>query len=376
MRFSGCLPQRLSWLGMVLIVFSASSHAQCVAIGAIRWDAWYGGAKGAVGQFVERSLSHNEFRHRAPFCSQQNASGKLVMDCTSPAAIDKEIGYAQAAGLDYWAFLTYPSDDPMNLAFERYLESAQRSKLNFSLILTPASLTQPPGSQPKNLERFADYVLMPNYQHVMGKRPLVFLFPAGDLLSNAEKLIWLKKTTSIFRKNVQTKGGANPYLVLMDFNPIRGQKLALEIGFDAVSTYAIHGNGKGAPYNALATEARGYWDRAKYAGAKVVPTAMAGWDRRPRVLEPIPWEKGITRRSDEIDYFYVSPSPLELADHVAAAATWVHDNPAVAEANTVLVYAWNENDEGGWLVPTIGEGAARVNAMGTAISNQCPAKKH
>ena len=32
----------------------------------------------------------------------------------------------------------------------------------------------------------------------------------------------------------------------------------------------------------------------------------------------------------------------------------------------MLVYAWNENSEGGWLVPTLGEGTARVDALAAA----------
>lgn len=39
---------------------------------------------------------------------------------------------------------------------------------------------------------------------------------------------------------------------------------------------------------------------------------------------------------------------------------WIVQNPITAEANTLLIYAWNENDEGGWLIPTYREKATRV----------------
>ena len=29
----------------------------------------------------------------------------------------------------------------------------------------------------------------------------------------------------------------------------------------------------------------------------------------------------------------------------------------------VLIYGWNENDEGGWLTPTLNEGSARLDAL-------------
>jgi len=33
----------------------------------------------------------------------------------------------------------------------------------------------------------------------------------------------------------------------------------------------------------------------------------------------------------------------------------------------VLIYAWNENDEGGWLIPTLSGGDARLEAVHKAI---------
>ncbi len=42
---------------------------------------------------------------------------------------------------------------------------------------------------------------------------------------------------------------------------------------------------------------------------------------------------------------------------------WNAAHPEAAEANALLIYAWNENDEGGWLVPTLGEGSARLDAI-------------
>ena len=52
--------------------------------------------------------------------------------------------------------------------------------------------------------------------------------------------------------------------------------------------------------------------------------------------------------------------------------TWVEKNPVAAESKAVLIYAWNENDEGGWLVPTLSEGAARVEALGKVLKKDVP----
>jgi hypothetical protein len=104
------------------------------------------------------------------------------------------------------------------------------------------------------------------------------------------------------------------------------------------------------------------------SGAKVVPLVTAGWDRRPRVMNPVSWETP-PRRSDEMDYYYASPSPRELAAHLQRALSWCARHRGAAEANAILIYAWNELDEGGWLVPSLGPdpGTGRLDAIRSAL---------
>ena len=46
-----------------------------------------------------------------------------------------------------------------------------------------------------------------------------------------------------------------------------------------------------------------------------------------------------------------------------AAATFVSVNPSVVPARSVLIYAWNEYDEGGWIAPMLDDGTARLDAI-------------
>jgi hypothetical protein len=55
---------------------------------------------------------------------------------------------------------------------------------------------------------------------------------------------------------------------------------------------------------------------------------------------------------DPRDDWFSAPAPQELADNLRSAMKWVADNPSVCPAKSVLIYAWNEFAEGGWLVPT------------------------
>ena len=47
-------------------------------------------------------------------------------------------------------------------------------------------------------------------------------------------------------------------------------------------------------------------------------------------------------------------TPDELAAHLRDAIEWTKANREINPANTIIIYAWNEHDEGGWLQPTLG----------------------
>ena len=49
--------------------------------------------------------------------------------------MDREISYASAAGLDYWAFVNYPEQEAMSSGLKLYLSSEHRSRINFCLDL-------------------------------------------------------------------------------------------------------------------------------------------------------------------------------------------------------------------------------------------------
>jgi hypothetical protein len=61
--------------------------------------------------------------------------------------------------------------------------------------------------------------------------------------------------------------------------------------------------------------------------------------------------------------WFAHGKPEEVAAHVAAGLEWVRQHPGMCPANTVIIYAWNELSEGGWIVPTLDEGTARLDAI-------------
>jgi hypothetical protein len=70
---------------------------------------------------------------------------------------------------------------------------------------------------------------------------------------------------------------------------------------------------------------------------------------------------------DPNDDWYQNCTPKELGKNVRHAVEWVKGNPSTCPANAVLIYAWNELCEGGWIVPTLTEGTARLDAIKAAL---------
>jgi hypothetical protein len=49
----------------------------------------------------------------------------------------------------------------------------------------------------------------------------------------------------------------------------------------------------------------------------------------------------------------VTATLQQLTWHIRDAIAWTQANRDLNPANAIILYAWNENDEGGWLIPTL-----------------------
>ena len=288
-----CLSVTSISFGACAVLSFASQSSECPKIGAIRWDAWYGD-KDATGTAVQQSLGAQRWHYRLPFCAKVLSAFMVQMECATQTVIDQEIEYARAGGIDYWAFVAYPPGDPLSIGLNLYL-SSRKGPLNFAMI-SEAERWGGPTQSGDIIERFVVLMKEPTYQKVLDNRPLFFLGFIDD--ANVKKLWGGDEGFSVairrFRESAINAGAGDPYIVVMDFAPQRAHQLRQRFGFDAVSSYATQGNEKHAPYADLAVTARRFWESAEAMDEKVVPTVMAGWDRRPRVQTPVPWERGRT----------------------------------------------------------------------------------
>jgi hypothetical protein len=332
-------------------------------IGAIRWDAWHVGEKSSPVRAMERSLGPKQYHWRLPFFAKVVSDNEVKISGYTQEIVDREIAYAKAGGLDYWAFLLYDIKSPMSQGLSLYLSSTRRKDMPFCVIVG-ANILGDAEAFPEKMKRVVELMAEPGYRTVMGNRPLMYLFSVSDKWleawggeANARKLF------DAFRAAVRSCGLGDPYIVVMDFVPAHGKNVADAINAQAISSYAVAGGGKDAPYGELTALARDFWQKCADTGAQVVPTVMAGWDRRPRVEHPVPWEK-YQKPGEDMDKFYRTPTPGQLALHIKEAMQWVAGKKDICPARAVIVYAWNEHDEGGWLCPTLNpDGSANCDRL-------------
>ena len=330
---------RISPLATLLIAgCSVNAKDKRAIVGAIRWDAWTGGG---VTEQVERTLGPKKYHNRLPWFAKVVGDSKVRIDGSPQAVMESEIELAAASGIDYWAFLIYNEGYGMSDALKQYLRSPRRSKIRFCMILHN-TLNASAKDWPKERDRAVALLKRPEYVRVMGDRPLVYVFCGGGFPFER------------FKEFLDAAGAQrlNPYSVYMGWNPQADWPTVKGKGFDAVSAYAYAGDMPKYTDLAKAVETW-YWKRAAKAKVPYVPMVTAGWDKTPRKDNPVSWEKkGQGYHKQKV--FPSRATPEEIAAHLKRSLEFVDQRPDICEARAVVIYAWNEYDEGGWIAPTRG----------------------
>jgi hypothetical protein len=333
-------------------------------VGAIRWDAWHHPTEDTIRTAVETSLGPPQYHWRLPFfATEPTASSALIAG--AQADMDAEIDLAVRAGLNFWAFFWYgaASTNGMVTAWTYFQASARKNDINWCLYFS--GITTLHSEVATNLANVVSYIQQRNYQTTADGRPLIFVFDdSGSRTTTAADI-------SALRSALASAGVKNPYIAFHQSTP--DATVITTYGFDATTTYAPVSSVTGAqPFSALDTAARSKWAAQAAQGVDVVPAFSMGWDRRPRVENPVPWE---TPSGTLSDYYYLVRS-TDISTHVDACLSWVRANPTAAKANVVIGYAWNENDEGGWITPTratLGVNRGHIDALWAVLKNQSPA---
>jgi hypothetical protein len=287
--------------------------------------------------------------------------------------MDAEIHAAAGAGLKYWAFGWYPPESSFRTAWNLYRQSRYRNLINYCGLVGLNRLGSLPfsnGHWRANVREWAHYMLEQNYQKltVVGEqRPLLYiLWNESDLQRYFDDDVAnVRMTVDYLRQSLFDLGMGAAYVVVLDGTA--GAPIMREIGADAISNYisSFRRETRG-PYVDLDRQTRDFWTTLAETGAPVVPIAMIGWDTRARQERPVPWDHG-TPNSSPTQY-YELPTPTEFSAHFRAAVDFIKTHPEACPSKALLIYSWDECDEGGGLIPTLGDPKGScLSAIGAVI---------
>jgi hypothetical protein len=339
-------------------------NKQIPDIGVIRWDIWYPQEGDKNTNPDALTLSNPRWHDRIPFYGEIHPDGIVTGSANSQEIMDQEISYAKEAGIKYWAFINVPDNDTdystENRGLRLYLSSEKKGDIDFCVISHKYDSDIEPWAY--RIKRYVDYFKEPSYYKVLDGRPLFIVFDADmmkdDVGSEKEVISYLQDLADETRKS----GMKAPYFVEMSGDPSVIDKYPV---FDAISRYATFANDPTnirLPFRNFSENNKNDWSRLKASGKKIIPNVTVGWDGEPRYLVPPPWGVGAADTQ-----WYEKATTEEIIDLVESVFDWVRKNPDSVEVNSIIIYAWNEFAEGGWLCPTLnqdgGIDTSRINAL-------------
>lgn len=319
---------------------SGKSCQSNVNIGAYYFDGWAGQnaskepwAQNAPTHLTKRMVE--EFPMREPLWGWRDDALEIM---------ERQIDLAADNGITFFAFCWYWQDnkqainidainkDPKHIGLELFLRAKNSHRLKFCLLVANHTGAEITGAENwKQAAKFwMQYFKNPRYVTV-DKKPLVIIFhPAGadkDGLSNMQE--------------VATGEG------LPGFAVAACGKGNVNIGFGYRTHYnVIPGYTAGSEqhkYSELLAAQMKAWGGSSQQ--PYIPAVISGWDKRP-------WEESISSQG----WYYPDRTPEQFSNCIKEAIQWMNKNPdQTTKERIILIYAWNEYGEGGYIAPTKGD---------------------
>lgn len=300
-----------------------------------------------------------------------------------------QIQLAYDYGLDFFAIDYYASINEGYGAVpaDYFVEAKNSNLLDFCLLVVNADSATTPSQSTWDIaaKNYVHYMSRPNSLKIDGKPVIIFITPyilidtMGGVENTKAALDDLeKRMTDLGYPGIVVIGCDSPYgdaLGNIDYNESAFNKTVFtnridryeSAGFDAFSGYNYrqinkYVNEKGeqtydTPYTYLAKTHENCWDAfSDYTDSLYMPALLGGWDDRPRETEIAGYSCYAADRTGEA-----------FRDHILNSYKWITGNKDSALDNLAVIYAWDEIDEGGYIIPTKGEGFAMLEGMREAV---------
>jgi hypothetical protein len=332
-----------------------------------------------VGTYYFSGWSHGQNDNLTPLLAQgplRKYEPLIGWYDDSQSQVDKEIGEAVSAGIDFFAFdwydiarSPYATDRTLNEGLAYFLSSKQRYRLNFCLTFIDQKPFYPHASDwPKLVSTWIALFKQRDYVRVAGK-PLFIVFSPENMRSIFGSSKNVRTALNYLRAQavkahlpgVTVAVGAT---LVPHYNPGRIGQLLSE-GYDVTTGYNYHAMGgeqyrKPVPYKDLVQENEQMWDRvARNIPLPYIPVITSGWDQR------------FSQREQKTAIIYAGRTASAFACYASAARRWVDANAArTVKERIIMVFAWNEIGEGGSIIPNKVDRTAYVDALHRVLAGR------
>lgn len=340
---------------LFLVTFVAFSNfpkkEKPATIGVYYFDGWSGKnryaddpahpwAKNAPTHLTKRFVE--EFPDREPVWGWRN---------DSPEIMERQIDLAAANGVDFFLFCWYWRDNngpinvheieslPHHTSLELYMKAKNKHKVKFALLIANHQGSEIIGTEnwQDAVKFWTQYFNDPQYITTDGK-PLVVLFSTDEKsLGNTE--------LAAMHETAKKEGFQNGLAIAGCGGGARNKQ-----GFTHTTHYnIIPGYAAGAEehkFQELVNATKAQWRGTEQQ--PYIPLLTSGWDKRP-------WE-GTDGLNQKEGWYFPDSTPEQFRRFLEDAIQWMDNNPTkTTKERLVLIYAWNELGEGGYLVPTKGD---------------------
>jgi hypothetical protein len=323
-------------------------------VGLYYFDGWSG--KDHVTKLLE-----TEFADREPVWGWTDDTMEIMR---------KQIDYCADHDIAFWAFDWYYPEGkskvtPLNNALDLYLKAPNCRRLRFCLMVANhGGFRIGPNDWNACCEKWIELFRQPTHLRLDGQ-PLLIFFSPGELQKAFGGVEGVHKALDSLRAKAK-KAGLPGVAVAACTGPDGHLSDLARSGYTLLTGYNYnlgwHNGGRGRPYRKLIEGNERIFNLfARETPLPYVPVITVGWDCRPWEKDKLPPKK--------MSVWYPDRTPKQVEEFVRLGVQWLDKHPdKTMPQRLLLIYAWNENGEGGYLTPTAKDGTEYLKAVQRAIT--------
>lgn len=319
-------------------------------VGVITWDWWNNYAD------TKMWLSPKKYHNRLPWFAKVTGENSVEFGGAKQEIIDKEISWCVDAGIAYWAMNWYiewtpTSEGSYRRTMFKNSKNPDKSKLKMCFILQPSSIDGRDSMVLMNnhLQSMCRDMGRDDYYKVNG-RPLFYILDDGEAITGGAIGYTKRNHVDAIRSTFieLNPGKPAPYIVMMrETSGLEAKGFLADNGADAWSQYTAVGTGAtGTGDKKLVSAGLNAMNRYASTGIQHIPTLTLGWDQSPIAENPSTWYTNASFGGERC-------SPETVKRFINLGLDHLKNNSSTTEANSILMYAFNENAEGGYITPTL-----------------------